>query len=79
MRELGLEGLCIKYIDTIKFPYNNYIFNIYLTEDEVDVSKLVLQPEEVLQVKWYSKSEILELIKEEKIARWYAFILEKYL
>ena len=77
--ELGLENLCFEYIDTIKFPYNNYIFNIYLTNDEVDVSKLVLQPDEVLQVKWYSKNEILELIKEGKIARGYAFILEKYL
>ena len=77
--ELGLENIAIKYIDTIKFPYNNYIFNIYLTEDQIDISKLVFQPEEVLQVKWYSKNEILELIKEGKIARGYAFILEKYL
>lgn len=77
--ELGLEDICVKYIDTIKFPYNNYIFNIYLTEDEIDINGLVLQREEVLQVKWYSKSEILELIKEDKIARGYAFILEKYM
>lgn len=77
--ELGLENIAIKYIDTIKFPYNNYIFNIYLTEDQIDISKLVFQPEEVLQVKWYSKDEILKLIEEEKIARGYAFILEKYM
>lgn len=77
--ELGLEDICIKHIDTIKLPYNNYIFNIYLTEDEIDISKLVLQPKEVLQTKWYSKSEILKLIKEQKIAKGYAFILEKYM
>ena len=76
--ELGLENICIKYIETIKFPYNNYIFNIYLTEDEIDINRLVFQPEEVLQVKWYNKSEILELIREKKIAKGYAFILQKY-
>ena len=77
--ELGLKDLCIKHIDTIKFPYNNYIFNVYQTEDKIDTSNLILQPGEVLQVKWYSKNEILELIKENKIARGYAFILEKYM
>lgn len=77
--ELGLENLSIKHIDTVKFPYNNYIFNVYLTEDQIDMSKLVFQSEEVLQVKWYSKVEILELIKEEKIAKGYAYILKKYM
>lgn len=77
--ELGLENISIKHIDTVKFPHNNYIFNIYLTEDEIDMSKLIFQPEEVLQVKWYSKGEILELIKEEKIAKGYAYILKNYI
>lgn len=77
--ELGLENISIKYIDTIKFPYNNYIFNIYQTEDEIELDKLSLQSEEVLQVKWYSKKEILKLINEEKIPRGYAYILEKYM
>lgn len=77
--ELGLENISIKYIDTIKFPYNNYIFNIYQTEDEIELDELSLQSEEVLQVKWYSKKEILKLINEEKIPRGYAYILEKYM
>ena len=77
--ELGLENISIKYIDTIKFPYNNYIFNIYQTEEEIELDKLSLQSEEVLQVKWYSKKEILKLINEEKIPRGYAYILEKYM
>lgn len=76
--ELGLDNINIRYIDTIKFPYNNYIFNVYLMEDELDMNKLIFQLEEVLQVKWYSKDEILELIKEGKIARGYAYILKKY-
>lgn len=77
--ELGLENIGFKHIDTIKYPYNNYIFNIYLIENEIDISKLVFQPDEVLQVKWYSKSEILKLISEEKISRGYAYILKSYM
>lgn len=77
--ELGIENIKIKHIDTTKFPYNNYIFNIYSTEDKINLSNLKLQPEEVIQVKWYSKEEILNLIKEEKIAKGYAYILEKYM
>lgn len=75
--ELRIENIKIKHIDTIKFPYNNYIFNIYSTEDKINISNLKLQTEEVIQVKWYSKEEILNLIKEEKIAKGYAYILEK--
>ena len=75
--ELGLDNINVKYIDTFKFPYNNYIFNVYLTEDEIDISKLVFQEDEVIQVKWYSKDEILKLIEEEKIKRGYAYILKK--
>ncbi len=52
------------------------MINVYLTEDVMDTSKLILRPEEVLQVSWYSKNEILKLIKEEKIARGYAYILK---
>ena len=79
MEELGLCDISIKHLETIKFPYNNYIFNIYLTDDKIDINRLVYQPDEVLKVEWYSKEEILQLIKTGKIARGYAYILEKYL
>lgn len=77
--ELGLENINIKHIDTIKYPYNSYIFNVYLTEDIIDIKDLVLQSEEVLQVKWYNKKEILNLINNEKIPRGYAYILKEYI
>ena len=41
--ELNLTNITPKHLDTIKFPYNNYIFNIYLIEDEIDINKLYLQ------------------------------------
>jgi len=77
--ELGLENINIKHLDTIKFPYNNYIFNIYLIEDDINITNLHYQPEEVLKVEWFSKKEILKLIEEDKIPRGYAYILENYM
>lgn len=77
--ELGLENLRLNLIDVVKFPYNSFIFNVYQCEDETDIDKLVFQPEEVVQVKWYTKNEILDLIKNDKIPRGYAFILENYM
>lgn len=77
--ELGLSNLDYKKLDTIKFPYNSYIFNVFYSETLVDIDSLVLQPDEVTQVKWYSKEEILELIDNEKVPRGYAYILKKYM
>lgn len=77
--ELGLSNLDYKKLDTIKFPYNSYIFNVFYSETVVDIDSLVLQPDEVTQVNWYSKEEILELIDNEKIPRGYAYILKKYM
>lgn len=77
--ELGLNNLNYKKLDTIKFPYNSYIFNVFYSETVVDIDLLVLQLDEVTQVKWYSKEEILELIDNDKVPRGYAYILKKYM
>ena len=77
--ELGLENIRVKCIAREKYPDNNYIFNIYFYEDKIDIKKLNFQKDEVLQVKWYSKEEIIKLIKENKIAKGYAYILKKYM
>ena len=77
--ELGLKQVNIKHIDTTIFPYNNYIFNVYLIEDNIDIEKLILQKEEVINVNWYSTKEIKELINKDLIPRGYAYILDKYI
>lgn len=77
--ELGLEINNVEHIDTIKFPYNKYIFNIFFTDNKINIDRLTLQKEEVSQVKWYSKDEILKLIEEEKIPIGYAYILKEYM
>lgn len=77
--ELGISDLNYKKIDTIKFPYNSYIFNVFHSKTTIDTDSLVLEPDEVIQVKWYSKEEIIELIENDKISRGYAYILKNYI
>ena len=77
--ELNLENIKIKHLDTIIYPYNSYIFNIYLIEDEIDIDSIEYDTNEVLNINWYSKEEIINKIKDEKINRGYAYILEQYI
>ena len=77
--ELNLEKINIKHLDTIIYPYNSYIFNIYLIEDEIDIDSIKYDTSEVVNINWYSKEEILNKIKENKVNKGYAYILEKYI
>ena len=42
---------------------NNYFNEYYIANKEVDISKLRLQKNEVSEVKWFNKYEIIEKIK----------------
>lgn len=77
--ELNITNISYNKIETIKFPYNKYIFNVYYSEEKMNINKSKLQKEEIVQIKWFSKEEINTLIKEEQIPRGYAYILNKYL
>ncbi len=77
--ELKLENLNIKHLDTFIYPYNNYIFNIYLIEDKINIDNLEIDTNEVININWYTKDEIISQIKEGKVSKGYAYILEKYL
>lgn len=77
--ELNLENNKIKHLDTIVYPYNSYIFNIYLIEDEIDIDSIKFDTNEVVNINWYSKEDIINKIKDGKINRGYAYILEQYI
>lgn len=77
--ELNITNISYKKIETIKFPYNKYIFNVFYSEENIDTNNLKFQKDEIFQVKWFTKEEINKLIKEEQIPRGYAYILNKYL
>lgn len=77
--ELGIENINYEHIEKIKFPYNKYIFSVFKSTDTIDKDKLILQPEEVTTIEWFTKEEISKMIEEEKIPRGYAYILNKYM
>ena len=77
--ELNLENLNIKHLDTIIYPYNKYIFNIYIVEDKINIDDIELDSSEVLNVNWYTKEEIFNKIKDNKVNKGYAYILENYI
>lgn len=76
--ELNISNISFKKLYSIKFPLGKYIFNVFISEDYIDINELKFQEDEVVQVNWFTKEEILKLIEEEKIARGYAFILNMY-
>ena len=77
--ELNLEDIKVKHLDTTIYPYNSYIFNIYLIEDEIDIDSIEFATNEVVNINWYSKEEIINKIKDGKINKGYAYILENYI
>ena len=77
--ELNLENVTVEHLDTIIYPYNSYIFNIYLIEEEINIKELESDPNEVANINWYTKEEILNKIDEGKVNKGYAYILEQYI
>lgn len=73
VRELNEElGLCIEenelsLLDV--YQQRNYFMDIFVLRKDVDVTTLVLQPEEVVGAKWVSHEELLRM-KEEKQTVW---------
>lgn len=52
--------------------------DVYLIEEEVDISKLKLQYEEVQQVKWASMNEIFEKIDDKTFIPYYKSLIQMF-
>lgn len=80
--ELGITNIEneIHYIKTFKYPTKECIFNVYLLEvEQLDLSKLKLQKQEVEEVKFLTCKEI-EILKEKgEFLESHAYIFEKIL
>jgi len=67
-RELFEEvGITVDFADTLPhFTVNSLraFFDFYLVEKEVDIDSLQLQYEEVAQVKWADKDEVLKMMRD---------------
>lgn len=48
------------------YQQRNYFMDIFVAEKDVDTTMLVLQPEEVVDAKWVSHEELLQMIEEKQ-------------
>lgn len=63
LKELELVKETLQYDDI----YSNEFIYTYLIYDDVDLNDIILQKEEVSEVKWFTKEEMNHLIKNEKV------------
>lgn len=71
--ELGIEIKSVRPNLTINFA--NGFDDIYLIEKEVDIDNLNLQYEEVQNVKWATKEEIISMIEENVFIPYYPSLI----
>ena len=79
--ELGISatGQDLKYIATFKYPKKNCIFNVYLLNIDIDLSKIKLQDTEVESVKYLSVEEINNIINKGNFLESHAYIFKHYI
>lgn len=67
----------IEYVDTTSYP--NGLLETYYLKKDIDISKLIIQKEEVEYVDWYTLDEIKEFIKNNEFRKANIEPLEKVL
>lgn len=65
--ELGVhvEESELKLLEVYK--HKNYFMDIYVVKKDLQLEKLILQPEEVVDAKWVSSDELLTMIEEKQV------------
>ena len=76
--ELNLTDINPIKLATIKYSQKNFIFNIYLINDQIDTDKLEYQLDEVNQINWFKKEELIRLVDEDKILEPHKLIITEY-
>ena len=79
--ELGINVNAndLKHIVTFKYPSKNCIFNVYLLNLDIPISKIALQTEEVEKVEYLSASEITNIIDSGNFLESHAYIFNNYI
>jgi isopentenyldiphosphate isomerase len=76
LEELGLT-IDLKGIRPhLTLNYDEGFDDIFLLQEDVDISKLSLQKEEVKDAKWANKEEILQMIESEKFIPYFPHMIE---
>lgn len=65
--ELGIsiEEAELSLLDV--YQHKNYFMDIFVVKKDMDPKTLVLQPEEVVDAKWVSHEELLQMIEEKQV------------
>ena len=85
IRELEEElGICtkkeeLKFITAYPFDDKRCIFNVFTLDKDIDINNIILQEEEVEQVMWLTKNEIINLIKEHKFKKTHSKLFKEYI
>ncbi|PPE06627.1 NUDIX hydrolase [Mesoplasma corruscae] len=75
--ELGLIISFENQVPKMSFTWSDGFIDIYIKENfDVDLKTLTLQPEEVAEVKWASKEQVLNLISKKEFVAWKPEIIE---
>ena len=80
--ELGITNVDdkIQYIKTFKYPTKNCIFNVYLLKiDQLNISEIKLQEEEVAEVKFLTCKEIKDIINHGDFLESHAYIFDNFI
>lgn len=74
--ELGYKLNLTNTRPSLTINFETGFDDIYLIEDDVDINNLSLQYDEVQQVKWAKKSEIIQMINNEEFIPYYQSFIE---
>lgn len=80
--ELGMSNVDkeIQYVKTFKYPTKNCIFNVYLLEvEQLNISEIKLQEEEVAEVQFLTCAEIKDIISHGDFLESHAYIFENFI
>lgn len=79
--EMGIEVDADSAERIISYSRNDSFVDVFLIKTDVTAERLILQPEEVAEARWFSRSEFFELIQRPDIFWGYDYtdILIKYL
>ncbi|MFA9558130.1 NUDIX domain-containing protein [Evansella sp. AB-rgal1] len=69
---IDLQGIRPSFTVNFEVGFDDY----YLVEEDLDISDLTLQPEEVKQVKWAKKEEILSMIDQGEFISYHKSLIE---
>lgn len=76
MEELGLAVSVKDKRPALTLSFGNGFDDMYILEMEVDIDRLKLQPEEVQEVRWADKEEVLGMIADESFIPYHPSLIE---